>query len=256
MRQRSFVMPGVVLGVVMAVELTPAVAWSSRVPVPPATPALAALTALAPPPPGAPAAAAPVAGAVVVAPTPAPAPAVPAAPTVAVPANSGAGRRVVYDMGTMHVWLVEADGTVARDYPVSGHKYRRLPGTGQFWVYSKSRYTGVAHSPTRMEYMVRFAVGESGTGIGFHDIPTKRGKAIESERSLGQPASHGCVRQSEQNAIFLWSWAPVGTVVNVVDTTGRVPPARPGRFPRGVRPLTPIERLQMANQLLVVPAPQ
>jgi lipoprotein-anchoring transpeptidase ErfK/SrfK len=167
------------------------------------------------------------------------------------PPNSGAGRRIVYDMGTMHVWLVEADGSVVRDYPVSGHKYRKLPGTGQFWVYSKSRYTGVAHSPTRMEYMVRFAVGESGTGIGFHDIPTKRGKAIESERNLGQPASHGCVRQSEENAVFLWAWAPIGTAVDVVDTTGRVPRARPGNFPRGDRPLTPMERLATSPRLVV-----
>ena len=83
-------------------------------------------------------------------------------------------------MGTMHVWLVESDGTVVRDYPVSGHKYRKLPGTGVFWVYSKSRYTGVANSPTRMEFMVRFAKGNTGTGIGFHSIPTKHGQAIES----------------------------------------------------------------------------
>jgi lipoprotein-anchoring transpeptidase ErfK/SrfK len=192
-------------------------------------------------------------------------PAVPAAPqppistwvpTVPVPANSGAGRRIIYDMGTMHVWLIEADGSVARDYPVSGHKYRTLPGTGQFWVYSKSRYTGVAHSPTRMEYMVRFALGESGTGIGFHDIPTKRGKAIESVKNLGQPASHGCVRQSEPNAIFLWNWAPIGTIVNVIDTTGHVRPAKPGRFPRGVRPLTPMERLASAAQLVTTAKPQ
>jgi lipoprotein-anchoring transpeptidase ErfK/SrfK len=250
MRHRSHV----IVAVTTAVVLVPSGAWATartRVDVPAATPALAeaaggaqASTATAPATPGAAPAAAPL--------TPAPglpAP-VPHLPTLPLPAASGQGRRVVYDMGTMHVWLVENDGSVVRDYPVSGHKYRTLPGTGGFWVYSKSRYTGVAHSPTRMEYMVRFAVGESGTGIGFHDIPTKRGKAIESVKSLGQPASHGCVRQSEENAVFLWNWAPIGTPVVVVDTTNRVPVSRPGRHPRGPRPATPLEEVQLSAATL------
>jgi hypothetical protein len=180
-------------------------------------------------------------------PPPAPAP-------VPLPPFSGIGRRIVYDMGTMHVWLVENDGSVVRDYPVSGHKYRKLPGTGQFWVYSRSRYTGVRSSPTRMEFMVRFAVGDSGTGIGFHSIPTKHGKAIEREEQLGQPFSHGCVRQSYENAKFLFDWAPEGTKVEVIDTTGRMPVARPGRLPRGARPMTPQERVITTPALVRRPA--
>ena len=167
----------------------------------------------------------------------------PAAATTPIPADSGFGRRIVYDMGTMHVWLVESDGTVVRDYPVSGHKYRKLPGTGVFWVYSKSRYTGVANSPTRMEFMVRFAWGTPGRRIGFHSIPTKHGQAIQSVSALGAPASHGCVRQSKDNAEFLFSWAPDGTLVNVIDTTGRVPAAaKANNFPKGLRPMTALER--------------
>jgi L,D-transpeptidase-like protein len=177
----------------------------------------------------------------------------PPAPVTPLPAGAGTGRRVVYDMGTMHVWLVETDGTVVRDYPVSGHKYRKLPGTGVFWVYSHSRYTGVANSPTRMEYMVRFAVGNSGTAIGFHSIPTKHGKAIQAVGQLGRPFSHGCVRQSEENAAFLYSWAPDGTQVFVIDTTGRVPAAKPRNFPKGLRPMTPIERLMTLPMLLARP---
>ena len=177
--------------------------------------------------------------------------AAPPAPTpTPVPADSGSGRRVVYDMGTMHVWLIEADGAVVRDYPVSGHKFRKLPGTGSFWVYSRSRYTGVANSPTRMEFMVRFAWGNTGTSIGFHSIPTKHGRPIESVGQLGQPFSHGCVRQSYENAQFLFDWAPEGTTVNVVDTTGRVPAAKPNAFPRGLRPMTAMERLMTMPLLL------
>jgi hypothetical protein len=180
----------------------------------------------------------------------------PAPAATPVPADSGSGRRIVYDMGAMHVWLVEADGSVTRDYPVSGHKYRKLPGTGVFWVYSMSRYTGVANSPTRMEFMVRFARGNTGTAIGFHSIPTKHGKPIESVGRLGSPASHGCVRQSNENAEFLFSWAQAGTLVNVIDTTGRVPAAKPNAFPRGPRPMTDLERVMTMPLLLIGPATQ
>jgi hypothetical protein len=181
----------------------------------------------------------------------------PPAPAAApLPPGSGIGRRIVYDMGTMHVWLVENDGSVVRDYPVSGHKFRKLPGTGEFWVYSRSRYTGVKNSPTRMEFMVRFAVGESGTGIGFHSIPTKHGKAIESEEQLGRPVSHGCVRQSYDNAKFLFDWAPEGTKVHVIDTSGRVPHAKPTVFPRGARPMTPQEHVITTPVLLRLSGPQ
>jgi lipoprotein-anchoring transpeptidase ErfK/SrfK len=234
----------------------PAPAPAPSVPAPPAPAAAPA------PPAPAPAAAVPAVPAVAVpapppAPVPVPAPAAPApapppppGPTVPVPIFSGVGRRVVYDMGSMHVWLVEADGTVARDYPVSGHKARRQPGVGEFWVFSKSRYTGVANSPTRMEFMVRFARGSTGAAIGFHSIPTKHGRPIQSVEQLGQSKSAGCVRQEYSNAQFLFDWAPEGTKVFVVDTKGDIPPARPYAYPTGIRPITPWERWMTTPLLL------
>ena len=211
-------------------------------PAPPA-PAPVVPVAVAAPAIPAPPAPAPVVPAPVPAPpAPAPVPAAPAAPTVPLPIFSGMGRRVVYDMGAMHVWLVEADGTVTKDYPVSGHKARKQPGVGEFWVFSKSRYTGVANSPTRMEFMVRFARGGTGAAIGFHSIPTKHGRPIQSTEQLGRSLSAGCVRQENGNAQFLFDWAPEGTKVYVVDTKGDIPPARPYAYPKGVRPITPWER--------------
>jgi hypothetical protein len=67
---------------------------------------------------------------------------------------------------------------------------------------------------------------------------------------LGTPFSHGCVRQSYDNAKFLFDWAPEGTKVVVIDTSGRVPVARPGVFPRGDRPITPQERLLVTPTLV------
>jgi lipoprotein-anchoring transpeptidase ErfK/SrfK len=133
--------------------------------------------------------------------------------STAVPPDSGEGRRVVFDIGDQRVWLVKADGTVARTYLVSGSIYDNLdPGT--YEVYSRSRNAvGIEDSGT-MEYMVRFAHGAT-AAIGFHDIPVYRGERVQTRDELGTPLSHGCVRQWRPDAKALWDFAPLGTKVVV-----------------------------------------
>ncbi len=136
-----------------------------------------------------------------------------AAPTPP-PPDGGSGRRVVYSNSGQRVWLVEGNGTVSRSYAVSGKQ--GVPAPGNYSVFSKSRVSRSASGNLKLEYMVRFAQGDS-LAIGFHAIPTKpSGDAIQSEAELGQYRSAGCVRQSRANAAFLWDWAPVGTRVVVV----------------------------------------
>lgn len=125
-----------------------------------------------------------------------------------VPANSGAGRRIVYSNSAQRVWLVEADETVTKTYLVSGR--RGLPGFGTYQVFSKSRHT--TSGSARMEFMVRFARGRK-LAIGFHTIPYSGSRPLQSEAELGFPRSHGCVRQAPADAIYLYMWAPVGTTV-------------------------------------------
>ena len=134
-----------------------------------------------------------------------------------VPADSGEGRRVVFDQGAQRVWLVRADGSVERTYLVSGSIYDNLqPGT--YSVYSRSRHAwGVDDSGT-MRFMVRFAHGTT-AAIGFHDIPVLDGKKVEPRTDLGTPQSHGCIRQTTPDAKALWHFAPLGTTVVVVDTS-------------------------------------
>jgi hypothetical protein len=158
------------------------------------------------------------------------------------PANSGVGRRVVYDMGQMRVWLVNGDGTVEHTHPVSGHKAREQPGVGQFYVYSRSRTTAHRDNPNvRWEFMVRFAMGvNDGLAIGFHSIPTEGGRPIQGSDDLGRALSSGCVRQSRPDAELMWAFAQVGTKVVVVDTGGTVPIAPEGALPPERRSAPPV----------------
>jgi lipoprotein-anchoring transpeptidase ErfK/SrfK len=129
------------------------------------------------------------------------------------PAGSGQGKRVVFDMSAQRVWLVDKDNEVRRTYPVSGSLTDNLkPGT--YEVYSTSRHAvGIDDSGT-MEYMVRFAHGDR-AAIGFHDIPVDDGRLVQSRAELGTPQSHGCIRQARPDARALWYFAILGTTVVV-----------------------------------------
>jgi lipoprotein-anchoring transpeptidase ErfK/SrfK len=136
------------------------------------------------------------------------------------PANTGSGRRVVYRKNyPMRVWLVEADGTVAKTHKVSGRYTWNQPSPGTYSVFSRSGYTCNINNPyICWRYMVRFAVGPGGDNIGFHEIPTntRTGSKLQSESQLGTGLSGGCVRQATSDAIYMWNWAPIGTKVVVI----------------------------------------
>lgn len=131
------------------------------------------------------------------------------------PPGSGTGRRVIFDSARQRVWLVKADGNVARTYPVSGSTYDNLsPGT--YHVYSRSLHARSFNSNETMRYMVRFATGRVAP-IGFHSIPVfPDGRLAEPRSQLGTARSNGCIRQWITDARVLWDFAPVGTEVVVL----------------------------------------
>jgi hypothetical protein len=132
------------------------------------------------------------------------------------PADSGAGYRVVFSESRQRVWLVEEDGSVARTYPVSGSLYDNLdPGT--YEVFSRSEQAYAFDGSGSMKYFVRFAEGDTGAAIGFHDIPVGNdGDLVQTTAQLGTPQSHGCIRQERADAIALWEFTELGTEVVVV----------------------------------------
>ena len=138
------------------------------------------------------------------------------AATEDLPANSGSGKRVVYDVSAQQVWLVRADDTVARTYLVSGSRYDQLdPGT--YRVFSRSRHATSWHGTESMEFMVRFHHGAR-ANIGFHDIPVNAvtGDEVQTLAELGTPLSDGCIRQDVVDAKAMWKFAPEGTLVVVL----------------------------------------
>jgi lipoprotein-anchoring transpeptidase ErfK/SrfK len=138
----------------------------------------------------------------------------PGAGATQLPAGTGAGRRVVFDISAQRVWLVDAADRVVRTYLVSGSLTDNLR-PGDYRVYSRSRWAVGVDDSGVMQYFVRFAHGRH-AAIGFHSIPTKNGHPLQTVAQLGTPQSHGCIRQRLADARRMWRFAPVGTDVRVV----------------------------------------
>ncbi len=129
-----------------------------------------------------------------------------------IPADSGAGRRVVYCNSCQRVWLIEESGAVFASYTVSGR--RNYPRNGTYHVFRRIN-PGWSHT-LRLPYFVGFTYGNT-TDVGFHGIPLEpSGTPIQSDSQLGTPRSHGCVRQSQWSAKLMWDWATMGTTVVVI----------------------------------------
>ena len=130
------------------------------------------------------------------------------------PANSGHGRRIVFDQSERRVWLVASDGTVQRTYLVIASN-RGNVRPGSYSVKSKTRYARTYRGGGTLEYFVKFTQGRS-AAIGFHAV-TKRndGTLVYARADLGTARTPGCVELWRSDAATLWAFAPVGTPVVV-----------------------------------------
>jgi hypothetical protein len=146
-------------------------------------------------------------------PTPTPTPSEQDATDRALPSDSGTGKRVVFDISEQRVWLVDKGDDLRRTYLVSGSLTDNLD-PGRYAVYSRSRHAVGINDSGVMEYFIRFTRGVN-AAIGFHSIPTKNGRPLQTEKQLGTPRSHGCIRQAMPDAKRLWAFAPTGTKVVV-----------------------------------------
>jgi hypothetical protein len=122
------------------------------------------------------------------------------------PAFSGAGKRVVYDLGRNRVWLMGRDQEVKRTFRVSPSTVDPKPGT--FRVESRAPHvTGSDGVP--VENVVRFATSQ-GTTIGFS--AALDGSLPEPERGK----TTGGIRERRADGEAMWLFATIGTKIVVV----------------------------------------
>ena len=134
----------------------------------------------------------------------------------ALPPDSGAGRRVVYERAGQRVWAVDEDEQIVRSWLVSGSKYgNEQPGFHE--VYSRSQMSSAWNFQAHLPLMIRYQETDIGH-IGFHAIPlhVSDGSPYQTEAELGTRLSGGCQRQANADAAFLWDFAQVGTTVVVI----------------------------------------
>ncbi|WP_031510297.1 L,D-transpeptidase [Streptomyces megasporus] len=124
----------------------------------------------------------------------------------ALPAESGAGERVVYSLGTDRVWLVGANEQVT-------HTYRVVPGAvdplpGEYTVTSRTeRVTGTDGVP--IAHVVLFTQVD-GVVVGFS-------AAVDGSLPEGPPKEGtGGIREKPEDGEAMWRFATLGTKVVVV----------------------------------------
>jgi len=133
-----------------------------------------------------------------------------------VPANSGSGRRLVYERMGQRVWAIDENEQVVRSWLVSGSKYgNETPGEHE--VYSRSDVSTAWNGKAFLYKMVRWLKTDVGA-IGFHALPVRvdDGSLYQTEEELGQRLSGGCQRQANLDADFVWEFAQIGTPVIVL----------------------------------------
>jgi hypothetical protein len=132
------------------------------------------------------------------------------------PANSGSGKRVVYDRSGQRVWAVDKNERIIRSWLVAGSKYNNeVPGTHE--VFSRSEVSTAWNGKAFLPRMIRWLKTDIGN-IGFHGIPrhVEDGSRYMKDSELGQRLSGGCQRQADADAAFMWDFAQVGTTVVVL----------------------------------------
>lgn len=132
-----------------------------------------------------------------------------------IPRKSGTGRRIVYSNKRQRVWVVNARNDVIRTFLVSGR--RGVPTSGSYRVSSQSVSSFSPELPgVTFRFMTRFAIGPAGGNIGFHELPLRNGKPMQTVNQLGTYRGSGCLRSATSDARFIYRWARIGTPVVVV----------------------------------------
>ncbi|MEV0097398.1 hypothetical protein [Streptomyces sp. NPDC050738] len=131
----------------------------------------------------------------------------PGTPTaLPLPLGSGGGMRVVYSVGSKHVWLTNSSGKATRGFAVMPSTVN--PPAGTYRVGSRSgSITG--SDGVAIEHVVRFATID-GVTVGFS-------AAVNGAMSSPDPnRKTGGIRMAPADGDAMWPFATIGTKVVVV----------------------------------------
>lgn len=131
------------------------------------------------------------------------------------PRKSGIGRRIVYANKRQRAWVVNANNEIIRTFLVSGRRGVPTPGTYRVFSRSASSFSPELAGVT-FRFMTRFAIGPNDGNIGFHELPLRNGKPMQTADELGTFKGSGCLRSTTADARFIFQWAGIGTPVVVV----------------------------------------
>lgn len=101
---------------------------------------------------------------------------------------------------------------VVATYRVSTGRPGFATPPGEYRVMNKNPRAWSSRAKLWMPWWMQF----SKNGMGLHELPEWPNGRKEGEKSLGTPASGGCVRLGVGPAKKLYDWTPVGTAVKVV----------------------------------------
>lgn len=108
------------------------------------------------------------------------------------------------------------NGQLLGSHRVSTGKWMTPTPIGTFKTYNKIPLAYSKPYDLYMEWWMAFTPDGS---YGVHALPFWKnpngGRRYEGERSIGNPASHGCIRQTLKEAKQLYDWADIGTPVIV-----------------------------------------
>ncbi len=123
-----------------------------------------------------------------------------------IPANSGAGVRVVYSVGDRRVWLVGTKEQLRRTIAVMPSTVSPPPGS--YTVTSRSG-TVPGSDGVQIEHVVRFA--------NVDEVPVGFSAAVDGSMASPDPTKKtGGVRMARADGDAVWKFATIGSKVVVV----------------------------------------
>lgn len=139
-----------------------------------------------------------------------------AVPTVRPTSAAATGKSIMISLSKQRLYQYQF-GHLIGVHVVSTGKWSTPTPTGRFKTQNKIVN---AYSKAYGLYMQSWMAITPDGSVGLHALPYWKlkngGKLYEGLSHLGTPVSHGCIRQSVQEAKALYDWAPIGTPVTIV----------------------------------------